>query len=68
MGNYNSDQGSLEQFLVMNTILELTGKSRPTIYRWVKAGEFPGPYRVGGSSLWKMSEYVEWAENLKRAN
>ena len=68
MENHSADQGSLEQFLVMNTILELTGKSRPTIYRWVAAGEFPAPYKIGGSSLWKMSEYVEWAENLKRAN
>ena len=68
MDNINIDQGNLEQFLAINTILELTGKSRPTIYRWVKAGDFPGPYKIGGSSLWKISEYMAWSENLKKLN
>lgn len=68
MDNQDIDHSGLEQFLLIDKITDLTGKSRATIYRWCRDGEFPGPYKIGGSSLWKMSEYVEWAENLKRLN
>lgn len=68
MENHSNDQTSLEKFLLIDKIMELTGKSRPTIYRWIQSNQFPAPYKVGGSSLWKVSDYVEWAENLKRVN
>ena len=54
-----------EQFLRVDEIIKLTRRSRPTIYRWAKAGIFPKPYRIGGSIAWKRSEYDLWARSLQ---
>ncbi len=53
-----------EQFLLIEEIMRLTRRSRPTIYRWYKAGIFPRPHKVGGSISWKKSEYDSWAREL----
>jgi predicted DNA-binding transcriptional regulator AlpA len=41
-------------------VCELLGGSRPinpsTLYRQIKAGRFPQPIKVGGSSRWLRSE------------
>ena len=56
-----------EQFLLIDSVIKLTGKSRPTIYRWCKAGTFPQPYRLSnGSVAWKQSDYNQWAQELEK--
>ena len=47
---------------------KLTGRSRASIYRWVKAGTFPAPYKIGGggSIAWKRSDYNEWSKSLQK--
>ncbi len=54
-----------EQFYLIEEVMKLTRRSRPTIYRWGKAGIFPKPYRIGGSIAWKRSEYDAWARELQ---
>ena len=54
----NLDPNRPEQFLLIDSILKLTGKSRATLYRWVKAG----------SILWKRTEYNQWAKKLQKVN
>ncbi len=66
MANENVDGNGPDQLLLLDKILALTNKSRPTIYRWVKAGLFPPPYRVGGSIVWKQSDYMKWLQELKQ--
>ncbi len=56
----------LEQFLLIDSILKLTGKSRATVNRWVRNGSFPAPYKIAGSILWKRSEYNKWAKQLEK--
>ena len=34
------------KFLTRKEILEITGKSNPTLWRWTKAGTFPKPYKL----------------------
>ena len=37
--------------------------SRTTIWRWVKAGQFPKPTKLAGTLLaWKRGELIEWLE------
>lgn len=47
-------------------VIELTGYSRSSIRRKVKAGEFPAPIKLGtgpsGAVGWKQSEVVAWIE------
>ncbi len=41
-------------------------KSRSTIWRWVRAGIFPRPLRVGPNSIgWLESEIEDWLEARK---
>lgn len=35
--------------------------SRPTIWRWVKNGQFPKPIKLGmGSSRWRLTDLEVW--------
>jgi predicted DNA-binding transcriptional regulator AlpA len=48
------------QLLDKAAVLELLGGNRPinpsTLYRLIKAGKFPRPIHVGGSSRWLRDE------------
>jgi prophage regulatory protein len=57
-----------EQLLRMADIRRITGLSRSTIYRYIKRGLFPKPYRLGpGRVGWKKSEILEWQAQLRRS-
>ncbi|MEQ5434275.1 helix-turn-helix transcriptional regulator [Providencia huaxiensis] len=54
-----------EHFLTIKQVLEITQVSRATLYRWIKAGDFPTQYSLaasGRSVRWKASEIVQWCE------
>lgn len=54
-----------EHFLTMKQVLEITQVSRATLYRWIKAGDFPAQYSLtvsGRTARWKSSEIVQWYE------
>lgn len=41
--------------------------SSSTLWRWIKAGKFPAPYRLGDNvSAWKVAEVREWLESRER--
>jgi len=42
----------------------LGGKSRSTIYRWIKLKTFPEPKLIQGSALWPVEEFMEWRANI----
>jgi prophage regulatory protein len=49
-------------------VLELTGLSAATVYRWIAEGRFPPPVRLGPNSVgWRWSELQEWLETRERA-
>lgn len=40
--------------------------SRPTIWRWVKAGSFPPPVKLSpGCTRWPVDRILEWEKNLQ---
>ena len=44
-----------------------TGLSRSTVWRQVKAGEFPAPLQISGNSVgWLASEIQEWVASRPR--
>jgi prophage regulatory protein len=46
---------------------EITGVSVATLYRWINAGTFPGPVRLGPNSVgWRSSEVQEWLDSRER--
>jgi predicted DNA-binding transcriptional regulator AlpA len=46
--------------LTMKKVLERVPASRPTIWTWVRRGQFPAPRQVGGRSFWVESEIDAW--------
>ena len=53
-----------ERVYVLNELAVFTGgKSRPTIYKWIHAGKFPRPVRMGPNTVaWRESDLVAWQE------
>ncbi|MDO8369891.1 MAG: AlpA family phage regulatory protein [Candidatus Nitrotoga sp.] len=47
------------------TVEKLSGLSRTTIYRLIKAGKFPRPLSIGtGSVRWRQSDVIAWQQSL----
>ncbi len=56
-------------YLRCREVQEKTGISRSTIYRLMKAGEFPSPYRLSkGRVGWKLAEVEEWLDSRECAS
>lgn len=41
-----------------------TGKSRQTIWRWVRAGKFPPPSKIGNRNAWLESVVDKWLDDI----
>jgi len=42
--------------------------SRPTLYRWIKQGNFPKPVRLGANMVrWKASDIEVWMMQKEKA-
>ena len=53
--------------LRIQTVLELTGLGRSTVYALVKAGRFPKPLRLGPRAVgWRLSDVLAWLEAPER--
>ena len=51
-------------FLRMPEVLKLTGLSRTTIHRMVKAGTFPPPMKLGARAVgWRAADIEEWLDD-----
>jgi prophage regulatory protein len=57
--------------LRIDQVVAVTGLSIPTIYRQMKAGAFPRPYKItpskNGAKAWRLSEVMAWMNSLERA-
>ena len=58
-----SSNGSRPHFLRISEVIRRVGVSRPTIYRWVAAGEFPKQISIGANSVvWLESDVTDWMD------
>ncbi len=52
-----------QRLLGRRAVLELLGISNSTLYRWIEAGHFPRPVRVGpNTARWLQSDLATWLE------
>ena len=50
-----------DRLLRLREVLRLTGLSRSTLYRKLKANEFPKPVKLGKRAVaWRESEVIDW--------
>jgi prophage regulatory protein len=53
--------------LRIDTVLEITGLSRPTLYREISQGRFPRPIKITDRACpWRLSQIVEWVNTRER--
>jgi prophage regulatory protein len=53
--------------LRIETVVAITGLSKPSIYRLVSEKSFPKPVRLtAGARGWQLSEVLAWIEGLQR--
>lgn len=62
----SDQQNQAVDFLIpRRTVEKLSGLSRATIYRLMKAGKFPRPLSIGtGAVRWRQSDIVAWQQSL----
>lgn len=62
----------LPEIVRVATVLKITGLSRSTLWRRIRAGEFPQPFKLGGPSSravgWLMDDIVQWVRSRSRSN
>lgn len=63
--NLLASQHQLAFFSMREVQAFLGGKSRSSVYRWIAAGEFPQPIKIGGnSSVWSLEDLIEWRDSV----
>ncbi len=61
--------GHLDKMLRAPGVMALTGLSRTTLWRRVRAGTFPAPVELGANSIgWPASEISVWLKARARRN
>lgn len=63
----HAEQPQLVDWLIpRKTVEKLSGLSRATIYRLIKAGKFPRPLSIGtGAVRWRQSDVIAWQHSLR---
>lgn len=58
-----SGEMALDRVIRKPELLQITGVSIATIYRWIGEGHFPAPIRLGPNSTgWRESAIRQWLE------
>ena len=58
-----------DRLLKLTDVIDLTGIGKTMIYRLVRRGDFPQPYKPGGyASRWSEAEIRAWRESQRQAS
>ncbi|WP_371131601.1 helix-turn-helix transcriptional regulator [Corynebacterium phoceense] len=52
-------------WLTIEKVAERVNRSTRTLQRWIKAGRFPEPFRIGQTPYWGTAEIDEWINKQK---
>ena len=52
------------KLLRIATVVDKTGLSKRTIYRWIKQGKFPAQFSLGNSRIvaWNLAHIEKWIQ------
>lgn len=54
-----------DRLLRLREVMDQTGLGSSTIYRYIHAGTFPAPLKIGGfSARWRQSSVTTWMDGL----
>lgn len=54
-----------ERLLRIEEVLQIIGIKRTTLYALIKKNAFPSQYKIGNTSVWKLSDINNYIENLQ---
>ncbi len=58
----------IDRILRLSDLLQVTGMSSATLYRWIGEGQFPGPLKLGPNSVgWRASAVQAWIDSREPA-
>ncbi|AEI35511.1 helix-turn-helix transcriptional regulator [Francisella salina] len=56
------------KILRLSQVVEMTGTSKSTIYRWINSSQFPKPLNLSSSSVgWLETEVNDWIQSKIQA-
>ena len=57
----------IDTLLRTKEVIQITGRSRSSIFRDIEKGRFPSPVKIGPkSNAWRQSEIATWMAELPR--
>lgn len=57
----------VDRLLKIKQVIEMAGIGRTMIYRLIRSGDFPKPYKPGGyASRWSEAEVIQWRESQRQ--
>jgi len=51
-------------YLSVDQVAQRFNVSKDSIWRWKRNGEFPRPFKLGGSTRWRLSDIEDWESRL----
>ena len=51
-----------KEIYFMPDIVKLTGRTKKTLQRWWKKGEFPEPVKINGLLAWRVKDINNWLD------
>ncbi|SMC10054.1 helix-turn-helix transcriptional regulator [Nitratiruptor tergarcus] len=56
-----------DKLITIKEVSSLIGMKKPTIYKYIREGQFPKPIKIGSrASRWSLNKVMEWIEEQKR--
>ena len=52
-------------FVALPTVVQMFDSSPSTIWRWIKAGTFPPPDKINGSTRWSIEKLRAYTEKIR---
>lgn len=59
------NSNNVSQFFTDKNVAARYQVSRPTIWRWLKEGQFPKPVKLAGSTRWRLSDLEKWEQEAQ---
>lgn len=61
-----ADPNAHDRLLKLREVIDIAGIGKTMIYRLVRKGEFPQPFKPGGyASRWSEAEVLTWRESQR---
>ena len=62
--NFDSPKAAISPICDLENVCDHWGKSKNTVYRWIRMGKFPAPFYQAGKPYWNISELTAHQDRL----